>query len=161
MSEEKPLMNKLERWICIIAFFALAFFIANNLTNNKDASPNYVETKVDSVKSIPPIKPSVTNNYPTKIIYQTIIDTSRRKEAEKETIITGVKIDKGEVTIQKIDSVGHVTSETHKVEEGSKVLIDNKNFEEKKRTRAGKFLKKAGKVVVKGLAVVGAVAIMV
>ncbi len=152
-------MNPVIKHIYIIASIALAFLILWRWTEPKK-DDNFVKTKIDSVDHIKPIAPSVTNNYSTHTTYQTFIDTTKRKEAEKGDIITGVKIDKGEVTIQKIDSAGKVTQEVHKVEEGSKVLIDNKNFEEKKRTKAGKFLRKAGKVAVKGLAVIGIVAVV-
>jgi hypothetical protein len=151
-------MNAWEKRLFLILALGLAFVIGWRMTEPKE-SPNFVNIRKDSVDHIKPIAP-ITNNYPTRIIYQTVIDTSRRKEVEKQTIITGVKIDGNEVSIQKIDSAGKITQEVHKVEEGSKVLIDNKGFEEKKRTKAGKLIRKVGKVAVKGLAVVGVIAIV-
>ena len=158
---DKPSMNPWEKRVFILASMILVYFIVVKITDslsNNDKS-NFVKTEIDSVKFIPPVQ-AVHNNYPTKIIYQTVIDTTRRSEAEKQDIITGVKIDGNKVEIQKIDSAGHVTQETHLIEEGSRVIIDNKGFEEKKRTKAGKFIRKVSKVALKGLQVVGAVALV-
>jgi hypothetical protein len=151
-------MNPTVKHIYIIASIILAFVILWRFTEPKE-SPNLGKIRKDSVDYIKPIAP-VTNNYATHITYQTKIDSAKRKEAEKEPIITGVKIEGNEVSIQKIDSAGKITEEKHEVEEGSKVLIDNKGFEEKKRTKTGKLLRKAGKVALKGLAVIGGIAIV-
>jgi RNA recognition motif-containing protein len=157
-------MKPIERWICIGIVVVFAFFVVHTIGGIFEVSKNgnYVDTKRDSVDRINPIQPSLTNNYPTKIIYQIIQDTTRRHQAEKETIITGVKIDskKNEIEIDKIDSTGKITKETHKIEEGSTAIIDNKNFEEKKKTKVGKILQKSKKTILRGLQVVGGVAIV-
>lgn len=152
-------MSEKAKHFYVILFFVFAVFVVWRMTEKEPVSTNFVKTEVDSVKFIPPVQ-AVNNNYPTRIIYQTIIDTTRRKEAEKDTIITGVKINGNVVTIQKINPDGRVTEEVHKIEEGSKVVIDNKGFEEKKKTKVGKILKKAKKVVLRTLQVAGAVAIV-
>jgi hypothetical protein len=156
-------MKPIERWICIGIVVVFAFFVVHTIGGIFEVSKNgnYVDTKRDSVDHIKPLAP-VTNNYPTKIIYQTIIDTTKRKQAESGTIITGVKVDskKNEIEIDKIDSTGKITKETHKIEEGSTAIIDNKNFEEKKKTKVGKILQKSKKTILRGLQVVGGVVIV-
>lgn len=148
-----------ERWLFIFLLLGLAYFVAYRITDRPDVTG--YSPKVDSVEKIPPIVP-VTNNYPTKIIYQTIIDTTRRREAEKKDIVIGITVDekKNEVHKQTIDSTGRVKDEVHKFEEGSKLLITADGFEEKKRTKAGKILYKSKKVILKGLQVVGGIAII-
>ncbi len=154
-------MKLWERWLFVFLIMALAFFIAYRVTDRPDVTGYLQPPKVDSVAKIQPIAP-VTNNYPTKIIYQTVIDTSRRREAERKDIVLGITVDekKHEVHRQTIDSSGHIKDEVHKFDEGSKLSITSDGFEEKKRTKAGKFLHKSKKVILKGLQVAGAAAIV-
>lgn len=144
----------------IIVFGGL-YSIAYKCTDNPDTSPNYIKTDTVKVEKIQQVQP-INNNYPTKVIIQTVIDTSRRNRAEKETIITGVKVDTkhNEISIQKIDTAGKVTEEVHRIEEGSTAVIDNKNFEEKKKTKVGKFLQKSKKIILRGLQIAGGAAIV-
>lgn len=149
-------MNKLERWIIIILAFMALLYIGHRATEPNVI--NYSPPKIDTVKSIPPLQP-IINNYPTTVIVQKEAAIQERKQAEKEDIITGVKVSKNEVDVFKIDTSGHKTEEVHKIEEGSGVVITNKGVEEKKRTRAGKFLRKAGKRIEQGLMIIGIIAI--
>jgi hypothetical protein len=141
-------MNPTVKHIYIIASIILAFVILWRFTEPK--------VHVKEIKTIQPIQ----NNFPTKLVIQKTVDTVYRDKVEKEIIITGVKIEGNTVTIQKVSPSGEKTEEVHKIEEGSKVEINNQNFEEKKRSKAGKLLRKVGKVAFKGLAVIGGIAIV-
>jgi hypothetical protein len=152
-------MHPIAKHIYIIASISLAFVILWRFTEPKTEQSNFVQTDTVHVKEIKTIQP-IQNNYPTKLIIQEKTDTVYRDKVEKEIIITGVKIEGNTVTIQKISPSGEKTEEVHKIEEGSKVEIDNTHFEEKQRTKAGKLLRKVGKVAFKGLAVIGGIAIV-
>jgi hypothetical protein len=152
-------MNPVAKHIYIIASIGLAFVILWRFTEKTEHPGNFVKTDTVHVKEIKTIQP-IQNNFPTKLIIQEKTDTLYRDKVEKETIITGVKIEGNTVTIQKISPSGEKTEEVHKIEEGSKVEIDNSNFEEKKRSKVGKIIRKAGKVALKGLAVIGGIAIV-
>ncbi len=152
-------MNNTFKHIYIIASIGLAFIILWRFTEPKEQLTNFVKTDTVHVKEIKTIQP-IQNNYPTKLVIQKTVDTVYRDKVEKEIIITGVKIEGNTVTIQKVSPSGEKTEEVHKIEEGSKVEIDNTHFEEKKRTKAGKLLRKVGKVAIKGLAVIGGIYIV-
>jgi hypothetical protein len=152
-------MDNTFKHIYTIASILLAFVILWRFTEKTEHPGNFVQTDTVHVKEIKTIQP-IQNNYPTKLVIQKTVDTVYRERVEKEIIITGVKIDGNTVTIQKVSPTGEKTEEVHKIEEGSKVEIDNQNFEEKKRTKVGKLLRKVGKVSVKGLAVIGGVVIV-
>jgi hypothetical protein len=152
-------MNPTVKHIYIIASIILAFVILWRFTEPKEQVSNFVQPDTVHVKEIKTIQP-IQNNFPTKLIIQEKTDTVYREKVEKEIIITGVKIEGNTVTIQKISPSGEKTEEVHKIEEGSKVEIDNTHFEEKQRTKAGKLLRKVGKVAFKGLAVIGGIAIV-
>jgi hypothetical protein len=154
-------MHPIEKRIYIIVGLLIIFSLGWRFTEKNEQPVNIVPTKIDSVPYIKPIAPKITNNYSTHTTYQTVIDTSKRKEAEKEPILLGVEIKKREVTIQKIDSSGKITEEKHTVEEGSTVTIDNKNFNEKKQSKTGKLLRKVGKVALRTLEVIGGVCVVV
>jgi hypothetical protein len=152
-------MNPTVKHIYIIASIILAFVILWRFTEPKEKLTNFVKTDTVHVKEIKTIQP-IQNNFPTKLVIQKTVDTVYRDKVEKEIIITGVKIEGNTVTIQKVSPSGEKTEEVHKIEEGSKVEINNQNFEEKKRSKAGKLLRKVGKVAFKGLAVIGGIAIV-
>jgi hypothetical protein len=152
-------MNQTLKHIYIIVGILLASFFLWRFTEPKTEPTNFVKTDTVHVKEIKVIQP-INNNYPQKIIIQKDVDTLYRDKVEKGIIITGVKIEGNVVTIQKVSPSGEKTEEVHKIEEGSKVEIDSTHFEEKHRTKAGKFLRKAGKVALKGLAVIGGIAIV-
>jgi hypothetical protein len=153
-------MNPTVKHIYIIATFLMVTFMLWRFTEKAEQGTNFVQTKIDSVPYIKPIAPKITNNYPQTILIQEKVDTVFREKAETDTIITGVKINGNKITIQKISPDGVKTEQTHTIETGSKVEIDSKNFNEKKQTKAGKLLRKVGKVAVKGLAVIGGVVIV-
>ena len=162
MSEEsKPSMNIWEKRAFLLASMVLIYFIAikfaDNLSNNDKS--NFVQTKIDTVDHIKPIQ-AVHNNYPKTIIIQEKADTVYRDRVENETIITGVEVKGNEVIVDKVDTAGVRTKEIHKIDEGSKVKIDSKGFEERKRTKMGKLLRKTAKVGKRALEVVGVISII-
>ena len=98
---------------------------------------------------------------PAKVKIQIQRDTVYREKKEKETIVIGIETKKNEIIIQKIDTAGTISQDHHKIDEGSKVKVDSLgNVEEKKKTKAGKFISKAWKGV-KAVAVVAGAVIVV
>jgi hypothetical protein len=154
-------MKPIERWICIGIAVVFAFFVVHTIGGILTVAPkgNFVKTERDTVKVIQVIQP-IHNNYPTKETIQREVDTVFREKVEKGIIITGVIIDGNTVTIQKVSPEGVKSEEVHKFEEGSKVEIDSTHFEEKKKTKVGKILQKSKKTILRGLQVVGGVAIV-
>jgi hypothetical protein len=154
-------MKPIERWICIGITTVFAFFVVYTISESLKPSPhtNYVKTERDTVKVIQVIQP-IHNNYPTKETIQREVDTVFREKVEKGIIITAVEIKGKTVTIQKISPEGVKSEEVHNFEEGSTIKIDSTNFEEKKKTRVGKILQKSKKTILRGLQVVGGVAIV-
>jgi hypothetical protein len=158
-------MKTWERWLIFAVIVVLTFFVVDKICDALKPIPNAKVIKVTDtayVKEIITLQP-INNTHPEKVIIQKEADTVYRERVEKETIITGATFDSkhNEITLQKIDSLGKRWEEHFKIEEGSTAIIDNKNFEEKKKTKVGKFLQKAKKGIIKGLAVVGVVAIVI
>jgi predicted DNA repair protein MutK len=139
-------MKPIEQRICIGLIFLFAFFIGYRLTDNSVQNGNFVKIEKDTVKVIQVIQP-IHNNYPTKETIQREVDTVFREKVEKGIIITAVEIKGKTVTIQKINPEGVKSEEVH-------------NFEEKKKTKVGKILQKSKKTILRGLQVVGGVAIV-
>jgi hypothetical protein len=152
-------MKPIEQRICIGLIFLFAFFIGYRLTDNSVQNGNFVKIEKDTVKVIQVIQP-IHNNYPTKETIQREVDTVFREKVEKGIIITAVEIKGKTVTIQKINPEGVKSEEVHNFEEGSTIKIDSTNFEEKKKTKVGKILQKSKKTILRGLQVVGGVAIV-
>ncbi len=152
------------KWITFVIAFAggvLSMVIFRQCTDiEKRESKEIITDTVFIDRPYVPkkIKP---NNTPVVVrIYRTT-DTVLRVIREKETIIEKVEIKKNEVSITTIDSTGFIKTEVHKVDSDSKLTIDNTGLEEKKKTKAGKVLKKVWKGTKTGLMAVGAVTIAV
>lgn len=129
--------------------------------------------KIDTVPGnfvLPEIKPNVA---PKEIKVFKKKDTTLRKQAEKKDIILDIKITDGHIVEAVIDTAGVVKEVILDIpvtlnEEVKEVVIVPEGVQVKEKTKAGKFLqrvgkgvKKAGKGIVIGLAVVGAVAIAI
>jgi hypothetical protein len=103
-----------------------------------------------------------TNNVPVKVYVYKDLDTNLRNQREKQPIIEKVDIKGNEVAITTIDTSGLIKTDIHKIEPDSEVKIDNTGqVEEKKKTRAGRILKKVWKGTKTGLAIIGGVAVVV
>lgn len=109
------------------------------------------------------------DNVPVKVKEYLKKDTTLRKQREKQDIIENIDVkknDKGQVTeidITKTDTTGQVTEEIHKTDPDSKeVEIGNQGqVHEKKKTKAGKILKKIWKGTKIGLMAVGTVTVLI
>jgi hypothetical protein len=126
-------------------------------------TPEHVTDTV-SIKKPYKLPVVAAKNIPVKRKLYVKKDTVLRDSLEKKPIITHVEIKPGEVDVDIIDTAGNVKTEVHKIntEETKAVEIGpSGEVDEKKRTKAGIWIRKAGKKIVKGLAVAGAVAIVV
>lgn len=104
-------------------------------------------TGVDSVSKVKPIE--VTPNIdPVSKQVEKEPDKQARKKAESSTIITGVDFNKkkNEVDIQTMDTSGRKTDSKFKLDpDNTGFKADTTGVEEKRKTKAGAFIKKFGK----------------
>jgi hypothetical protein len=107
----------------ILASFVALWIYHDYRGYKKDSIVTQVITKEKEVSKLPDIKPSGEINHPISILNQIHLDSSFWKHAQKGVIITGIKQQTGEIDIQKVDSVGKLTDEIHKIQEGSTVTI--------------------------------------
>ena len=75
------------------------------------------KVKTDTITIVKVTKPKTTYIY--------LPDTARRKRAEATTIITGVTISPREVSIERIDTAGVVTVDTHTLPQTLDTMLIN------------------------------------
>lgn len=154
-------------WLRII-FYGLSIFVALLIYRQCTGIEKREEPELTNVVKLDSIDkkfvlPKVTPNVPVKEkkIYKKK-DIVLRKEAEKKDIIINEVIKPHEVDITKIDTAGVITTEILAIPEDPKEIVVDQTgqVQVKEKTKVGKWLKKAKKNIVNGLAVTGAVAVV-
>lgn len=159
-------MNEKYHWIKYLFLFFIGFMasVVIRQCTYVPVIPQYPHTTdtvfVDRPYKVEVIKPT---NIPVKVYIYKDKDTTLRKEVEKQPIIENVDIKNNEVDITTIDTAGVIKTEIHKIEPDSpEIKIDNTGqVEEKKKTRAGRAIKKVWKTTKTGLAIIGGVVVVV
>jgi hypothetical protein len=141
------------------AGFLVYLFFFYSISEGKEVVHHYHKTDSIIVQEIPKYIHN-PNVQPINITIQQKLDTTLRKQAEKESILMNVKYDKGVLDLQEVDTAGKVTDKKFQLDPDSGFISNNKGVEEKKKTKAGKFLQKTGKGIKTGLAVIGGIAII-
>lgn len=131
-----------------------------------EVAVNRFEPKItiDSIKKAYKLPKVVANNIPVKRKIYIKKDTVLRDTLKKKDRIIFIAEKPGETDIDLMDTLGNVRREIHKIDtdETKEITIGpSGEVETKERTKVGKFLIKAKKKAVTGLAVVGATAIVV
>lgn len=139
----------------IIAAFVLAIIFLIEIKQSKQESLP-VKTDTSYVKHVYEYK-EPPNIQPVKVIIQQQPDKQRRIEAEKKDIVEGVKIQGDKVNVITIDTSGNVKKKEYDITDSKDTTINSEGVNVKKRTRAGKVLRKTADI---GLKAIGVIAII-
>jgi hypothetical protein len=147
--------------IAVIVFGLWAFAYLNSIINpTPSPNPKPPDTVYVPIKLPPdPVKvPEIP-----KVVRIYLPDTNSRKEKEKGDIITDVKASGSTIEITKIDPKGVSTIEVYKVDPDMKSFhIDDKgHLQQKKRTKIGRFLRKAKWYAIGTVVVAGAITVAI